>query len=175
MKKPLNLPNILTLCRFALIPVYILVFAYGHTRVAFGIVVLAGLTDILDGYLARKNGQITEMGSMLDPLADKTLMITVILTLLYRGNISWLAAGAIFFRDIGMIVSSAFFHFRGKKTVPANIMGKLTTALFYVAIMFLFFEFKYANEYLWAVIALSFVTSIVYMVQFRVLNHKEVS
>jgi cardiolipin synthase len=169
----LNLPNLLTLLRFALIPVYIAVFASGqpgHMVWAFLVVVAAGLTDILDGYLARRNGQVTAVGAMLDPLADKTMMITVILSLLFTGHIPWSAGAAIFIRDLGMIAGSAFFHFRGKKTVPANWMGKLTTVLYYAAIMFIFFEAPFAKTYLWGVIVFSFLTTIIYIFLFVALN-----
>lgn len=170
---PLNLPIALTLCRFVLIPIYIAVFAYGHMKTAFAVVLLAGLTDILDGYLARKNGQVTEIGKMLDPLADKTMMLVVIMSLLYKDYISWYAAAAFLLRDVGMIVGGAFFHFRGKKTVPANALGKMTTVLYYLAFLFLFFNFPYAETYLWFVILLSFVTSIVYIFRFRAINRKQ--
>lgn len=166
----MNLPNLLTSLRFVLIPVYIGVFANGHMIPAFLIMVAAGVTDILDGYIARKSGQVTSVGMMLDPLADKLMFITVILSLLLAGSISWLAAAAMFLRDLGMIAGGLFYHFRGKKTVPANWMGKLTTILLYVAIMFVFFEAPFAETYLWAVIAFSFITSIVYIVLFKALN-----
>ncbi|SEN63366.1 CDP-alcohol phosphatidyltransferase family protein [Paenibacillus sp. OV219] len=172
----MNLPNLLTMLRFALVPVYIAVFASdtsGHMKWAFLVIVIAGLTDILDGYLARKYGQVTMVGSMLDPLADKTMMITVILSLLITGHIPWSAGAAIFIRDAGMIVGSAFFHFRGKKTVPANWMGKLTTILYYLAILFIFFEMPFARTYLWGVIAFSFVTSFIYIFLFVALNKDE--
>lgn len=170
----LNVPNVLTICRFALIPVYIVIFAAGNLHIAFAIIVLAGATDILDGYLARKNNQITEIGKMLDPLADKTLMIVVIVTLLLKGMIGWLAAVAIFLRDISMIVGSAFFHFSGKKTVQANAIGKLTTVLFYIAIMLIFFQSKYADVVLWTAIVVSFIASLVYIGQFRMVNRRNI-
>ncbi|UVI29923.1 CDP-alcohol phosphatidyltransferase family protein [Paenibacillus spongiae] len=169
----MNLPNLLTMLRFALIPVYISVFASGQLIGAFVIVVVAGLTDILDGYLARKHGQVTTVGAMLDPLADKTMMITVILSLLITGHIPWSAGAAIFIRDLGMIAGSAFFHFRGKKTVPANWMGKLTTVLYYFAIMFIFFELPFARTYLWGVIIFSFITTFIYIFLFVALNREE--
>ncbi|MGO4547506.1 CDP-alcohol phosphatidyltransferase family protein [Paenibacillus sp. 2TAB23] len=166
----MNLPNLLTSLRFVLIPVYIAVFIKGHMIPAFLIMVAAGVTDILDGYIARRSGQVTMVGIMLDPLADKLMLITVIVSLLISGHISWAAAAAMFLRDLGMIAGGMFFHFRGKKTVPANWMGKLTTVLFYAAIMLIFFEAPHAHSYLWAVIAFSFVTSIVYIAMFKSLN-----
>ncbi|WP_054025424.1 CDP-alcohol phosphatidyltransferase family protein [Bacillus sp. FJAT-28004] len=166
----MNLPNLLTSLRFLLIPVYIVIFAEGHMIPAFLIMVAAGITDVLDGYIARRTGQVTTAGIMLDPLADKLMLITVIVSLLVSGHISWAAAAAMFLRDLGMIAGGLYFHFRGKKTVPANWMGKLTTVLFYAAIMLIFFEAPNAHFYLWGVIAFSFVTSIMYIVMFKALN-----
>ncbi|MCR2806763.1 CDP-alcohol phosphatidyltransferase family protein [Paenibacillus soyae] len=166
----MNLPNLLTALRFLLIPVYIGVFASGHMIPAFLVVVAAGVTDVLDGYIARKFGQVTPAGEMLDPLADKLMLITVIVSLLVSGHISWWAAGAMFLRDLGMIAGGLFAHFRGKKNVPANWMGKLTTVLFYFAIMFIFFEAPFAHTYLWVVIAFSFLTSFVYLLSYKTLN-----
>lgn len=166
----MNVPNLLTLFRFALIPVYIAVFVSGNLPLAFGVIVLAGATDILDGYWARSRGQVTELGKMLDPLADKTLMIVVIITLLLRDMIGPAAAAAIFLRDLSMIIGSAYFHFRGRRTVPANSLGKLTTVLYYLAILFIFFEVEYAQPMLWTAIIASFIASIIYIGQFRILN-----
>lgn len=166
----MNLPNLLTICRFLLIPVYIAVFASGHLMWAFVVVLIAGATDILDGYIARTRGLVTKTGEMLDPLADKSMMIVVILSLVIHKDIPWFAAVPIFIRDAGMIVGSAIFHFRGKRTVPANAMGKLTTVLYYLAVLFIVFRFDFAIEYLWFVIIFSFVTSVIYILKFRKLN-----
>ena len=158
--------------RFALIPVYIVVFAYGYIITAFLVVVLAGLTDILDGYIARTRGLVTPMGEMLDPLADKSMMIVVVISLLYSGFIPWYAAIAVFIRDIGMIIGSAVFHFRGKKTVPANTMGKITTVLYYLAILLIMFKVDYAIPYFLFVIVFSFITSAIYIVKIQSLNRQ---
>jgi cardiolipin synthase len=168
----MNLPNVLTLCRFALIPVYWFTFSSGHMKTAFFVLLVAGLTDVLDGYIARKRKLVTQLGSMLDPLADKSMMIAVILSLVLGDMISWQAAAAMFIRDAGMIVGSAFFHLRGKKTVPANGMGKLTTVLYYIAILFVVFQMPYASHYLWFVIIVSLLTSVIYILQFRSLNDR---
>ncbi|GAA4720922.1 CDP-alcohol phosphatidyltransferase family protein [Brevibacillus fulvus] len=169
----MNVPNLLTLFRIVLIPVYLYIFflpgSY-HTHIAFGILVLAGLTDIVDGYIARKYKLVTSFGTMMDPLADKLMMMAVIFSLLFTERISVWAALFFFARDLGMIVVSAFFHFRGKKTVPANVFGKITTVLFYITFPLLMFEVPYAEPLLWLVIAFSFVTSAVYVIKFRLLN-----
>lgn len=137
---------------------------------AFGVVVAAGVTDVLDGYIARKRGQITAVGAMLDPLADKLMLGTVVLSLLLTDHIPLAAAVLMFIRDLGMIAGSAVFHFSGRKTVPANWMGKLTTVLYYFAILFIFFEASFAKGYLWFVVVFSFVTSVMYMIQIFAIN-----
>ncbi len=82
----MNLPNTLTLSRFFLIPAYMYVFYLGYIKTSFIILLLAGLTDIIDGRMARSRGQVTQVGVMLDPLADKLMMITVISPLFYQGE-----------------------------------------------------------------------------------------
>jgi cardiolipin synthase (CMP-forming) len=160
----------LTILRFILIPVYAMVFRNGDLTLAFAILVLAGATDVLDGYIARTRGLVTELGAMLDPLADKLMLITVILSLLFSGMIPWIAAAAFFLRDAGMIVGSLYFHLRGMKTVPANALGKITTVLFYLAILMIVFDLPYAIPYFWFVIAFSFITTMIYIFSFRRLN-----
>jgi cardiolipin synthase len=166
----LNVPNALTVARFFLIPIYLYIFFAGHTVWAFMILVIAGGTDVLDGYLARSRKQTTALGSMLDPLADKTMMLAVVLSFLYTELIYWPEAIAMFIRDGGMIMVSAIFHFRGKKTVSANTMGKLTTVLYYLAVPLIMFEVPYALFYLWIVIIFSFVTSFIYILKIKQLN-----
>lgn len=168
----MNLPNVLTMVRFILIPVFLTLFFFGERFAAFGIWLLAGLTDILDGYLARKHNMVTPAGMMLDPLADKLMMLTVMLSLLWAGDLSIAAALAMLVRDAGMIAGAALMHFKGKRTVPANWMGKLTTVLYYIAILFIYFQRTQAHAILWGVILFSFVTTFMYLVLVVRVNRK---
>jgi len=165
-----NIPNALTLFRIALIPLYLFVFFSNNIKLAFLILVIAGITDIVDGYIARKYKLVTEFGSLFDPLADKLMMLAVISSFFLSERISLWAALFFFVRDIGMIVASVVFHLRGKKTVPANAFGKLTTVLFYIAFPLIMFRYVYGEEILWAVIAFSFLTSAIYLAKVRLLN-----
>lgn len=169
----MNLPNLLTLIRFGLIPLYLFVFFSGSPRSmewAFGILVLAGLTDLLDGHLARKYNLITLLGIVLDPLADKLMMLSVILSFILADRISWVAAALLIFRDVAMIAASAFFHFRDKQIVPATLWGKSTTVLYYLAVVAIMFMWPFAELLLWGTILLSFITSFVYLSKFRAIN-----
>jgi cardiolipin synthase len=159
-----------------MVPIYLFVFFSDiqpyrvRILLALGIILFAGLTDLADGYLARRNKQVTQLGTLLDPLADKLMLMAVFASLLISGKIGLWAAGAIVFRDVVMIVCSAVFHMQGLKTVPANIFGKITTVLYYIALFLLMFDFAIAQSFLWIVIGISYFTSMIYMFQVKGIN-----
>lgn len=169
----INIPNVLTILRFFLIPTYLCIYFSDLPSKLYwslAIILLAGITDVVDGYIARRYNLVTEIGSLLDPLADKLMIIAVFLSLLITQTISLWAAFAVFFRDISMILYSTLFHLKGKKTIPANLMGKLTTVLFYIAFFALFFSIDGAQTFLWFVIGLSYVTTFVYFILIQSAN-----
>ncbi|MBW5445905.1 CDP-diacylglycerol--glycerol-3-phosphate 3-phosphatidyltransferase [Cohnella sp. CFH 77786] len=166
----MNVPNLITMSRFALIPLFLVLYLNGYPLAALVTVLLAGLSDFLDGYIARRSGQITVTGIMLDPLADKLMMLAIVASLLVGGRIPWEAVAVMAFREIGMIAFSAFFHFRGFKTVPANRLGKATTVVYYGAIVLLLLDQPGGLLLFWIGIVLSFLTSGIYVLQFRHLN-----
>ncbi|CAI6081982.1 CDP-alcohol phosphatidyltransferase family protein [Cohnella sp. JJ-181] len=168
----MNVPNLLTMSRFVMIPVFLALYLGGHPVWALVVVFAAGLTDMLDGYIARRSGLVTQIGIMLDPLADKLMMLAVVGALLAEGEIPWSAAGVMAFREVGMIATGAFFHFRGKRTVPANSYGKLTTVIYYLAIVLLILDLPWGLAALWFAVVLSFLTSFVYFTSFKELNNE---
>ncbi|HEU4964763.1 MAG TPA: CDP-diacylglycerol--glycerol-3-phosphate 3-phosphatidyltransferase [Bacilli bacterium] len=173
----MNIPNILTMFRLCLIPVYFLVFFSDSPRNmlwALSVLIVAGLTDVVDGYLARRYQWVTDLGTMLDPLADKLMMLAVLLSFVIDGRVSWITAGLLIFRDVGMIVASIFFVTRGQKTVPATLWGKLNTVFSYIAMVAVLFNWPNAELYLWAVILFAFGTSLLYLRQFRLLNTRSI-
>ncbi len=164
------LPNLLTLFRLLLVPVYFLVFFSDLSYRMFwalGIFLLAGLTDVLDGYLARKYKLVTELGIILDPLADKLMMLSVILSLLLAGVIDWWLAVLVFLRDLGMIAGGVVLATTGHEPIPADRWGKATTFFFYVAIVMLVFDVPYSVHFLGFVVLFSFWTSLNYLQKSR--------
>ena len=168
----MNVPNILTLSRFFLIPLFFVLYINDEPITALCVLLIAGVTDLLDGYIARRTGQVTVTGSMLDPLADKLLILTVVLALLMKGILPWAAFIIMAFRECVMIVSSAIYHFRGLKTVPANLVGKATTVIYYTAITLMFLKQPGGVALLWCGIALSFVASVIYFMKFKSINRE---
>lgn len=135
----MNLPNILTTFRLLLIPVFIYVFFYidDHNLLyATGIFFLAGLTDGLDGYLARKYHQVTKIGQALDPLADKLMQLTVIISFTIADILPVWVLIVVGLKEGLMILGAAILYTRKDKTViPADIIGKISTVLFYLSIL----------------------------------------
>ncbi|MDQ0168313.1 CDP-alcohol phosphatidyltransferase family protein [Bacillus horti] len=162
----MNIPNTITLTRFFFIPIYIYVFFSGWVDAnlyAFFILLLAGCSDILDGYLARRNNQITALGQILDPLADKLMMMSVIITFLIDQRISLLAASIFVLRDVITILLMSMLHAKkSRNLLPANKFGKASTCLFYLSFLFLMFEWPFGQELLWVGLLFSFLTSFIY-------------
>lgn len=161
----LNLPNLLTLGRFFLIPIYFFTFfstlSYKN-ELSFLVLLFAGCTDMIDGYLARKYQWTTPIGIILDPLADKCLIISVLASFVISELISWQAATILVIRDLGLILGAAFLQYRKQKPIPANIYGKVSTFLFYTSFLLILIRFPGGELFLWSAISFSLFTSLVY-------------
>ncbi|MCY4427414.1 MAG: CDP-diacylglycerol--glycerol-3-phosphate 3-phosphatidyltransferase [Halieaceae bacterium] len=139
----MNIPNSLTITRVGLIPLLVLVFYWPfehHRLLAASIFALAAITDWLDGYLARKLGQLTRFGAFLDPVADK-LMVTVALVLLVEQQASLLftlAACVIIGRELVMSALREWMAEQGQSgSVAVSRAGKVKTFVQMLAIFFL--------------------------------------
>ena len=129
-----HVPNLLTIIRFLLIPVLI-IFAMQNNYVATIIVLsISGITDILDGYIARKFNYITDFGKLMDPLADKATQITLLGVLTMQKIIPLWIIVVVVLKEFFMISGASFLY--GKElVVSSKWYGKLSTVLFYVAIV----------------------------------------
>jgi CDP-diacylglycerol--glycerol-3-phosphate 3-phosphatidyltransferase len=137
----LNIPNSLTVSRIIMVPILVLVFYWpfeNHKLVAAGLFGLAAITDWVDGYLARKLGQMTEFGAFLDPVADK-LMVVIALVLLVEQHdtiIFTLAACVIVGREIVISALREWMAELGERTsVAVSYIGKVKTTFQMIAIV----------------------------------------
>jgi CDP-diacylglycerol--glycerol-3-phosphate 3-phosphatidyltransferase len=140
----MNIPNLLTVIRLGLVPVFIIVFFSGipnSTLIAFLIFLAAGFTDVMDGYLARKYDMVTKWGSILDPLADKLMSVTVLVCLTLKNIIPLWVLYIIGFKEILMIVGAVVLFKQGT-FVSAKTYGKAATVLFYIAVITLEFFYR---------------------------------
>ena len=127
-------PNILTVIRFLLIPV-IIIFAFKDNYVATIIVLsISGITDILDGYIARKYNFISDFGKLMDPLADKATQVTLLAVLALQKIIPMWIIAIVIFKEFFMVAGASFLY--GKElVVSSKWYGKLSTVLFYIAMV----------------------------------------
>lgn len=128
-------PNLLTILRFLLVPVFIQLVVYGYLEGALGVFLLAGFTDLMDGIIARRFNQRSQLGAWLDPLADKFLLVSgfVILSLqpleLAVKIPLWLTI-AVISRDILLVTAVLAVNLAlGRHLFPPSVYGKLTTTL----------------------------------------------
>lgn len=165
----LNLPNVLTILRFFLIPLFVLVFfssvKYNYL-IAIGVFLLSGLTDVLDGFIARRYNMVTEFGKLFDPLADKLMILTVLWCLAYKGYVPSIVFYIILFKELFMIVGSVILYGRIKIVVSANIYGKIATVLLYIAIISLLLNMKISLYILMIAVVFAIFALIVYTVKY---------
>ena len=141
--------NQLTLLRMFLIPAFVILVVYGYLGSALAVFVTAGLTDALDGVIARRSGQKTTLGAWLDPMADKLLLVTtfIVLTLpdlqLENRFPLWLTI-CIISRDIVIVGTVAIVNLAiGPRTFQPSVFGKIATATYIVtAVAAMLFNYR---------------------------------
>lgn len=133
-----HIPNLLTMLRFVLIPFIVGALNEGNYILAFVFLTLSGLTDILDGFIARKFNFITNFGKLIDPLADKATQISVLTVLALQNIIPLWILIIVLLKECTLIAGASFLY--GKElVVSSKWYGKLSTVLFYIAIVSSFF------------------------------------
>ena len=146
-----TIPNILSYFRIALIPVFIILFinAYARNGVGYHIaavvtLLVSGLTDMLDGKIARKFNQITELGKIVDPLADYLTQFAVVVCLAIEYKLLIFVIVLLVVKELSMAILGVFFLRKGKKLKGAYWYGKVSTVVFY-AVMFALLAVPYAK------------------------------
>lgn len=130
----MNIPNILTIIRFFLVPVfaYIYLLAANNTAAAI-ILAISGITDILDGYIARKYNMVTKWGAAFDPIADKFTQISVAFCLALGGyKVMWFIFGFLVVKELIIVLGGIKLYKKGDVVIGANWYGKAATVLFYL-------------------------------------------
>jgi cardiolipin synthase len=124
----LTVPNQLTFLRLAFLPFFIIAIKYDRYDWALGILIVSGVSDGLDGLLARGLNQRTPLGAYLDPIADKLLLSSSYLVLALKGKIGWWLAIMVLGRDVLILVACVVILLTaGYRPFPPSIWGKATT------------------------------------------------
>ena len=171
-----TIPNVLTIIRIILIPVFVVLFFKGEKIAALCVFCAASLTDMLDGYLARRLNQITDFGKLFDPLADKLMVLTAIVLQTFWGPLPLIAVIIVALKELVMVLGGMFMLSKGV-VVYSNYFGKAAQVGFIASLVLSFFHkaFEEGNVklfgltpdilLLWITVALAVVAMGVYGTQ----------
>jgi cardiolipin synthase (CMP-forming) len=142
-------PNLLTLMRLFIIPFLVIEILDGNYRISFALFILAGISDALDGLLARWLKQKTTLGQYLDPIADKLLLSTLFVVLTHVGMIPQYVTVLVFSRDVGiLLISTLLFVTTALRDFRPSLFGKLNTLVQIVALIAVLCQKIFVSEQL---------------------------
>lgn len=170
----LNIANVLTVLRILMVPVLVVLLVADHGAdpvlryAAAAVFFLAGVTDHIDGQLARRLGLITDFGKIADPIADKALIGATMVSLSVLGDLSWWATGIIAVREVGITVLRLVVIRHG--VIPASRGGKIKTLVQMLALFLLVLPLPASVVWLtttlvWTAVALTVITGLDYIGQ----------
>ncbi len=175
----LTLANQLTILRIMLIPAFVLLVVYGYLGWALLTFLIAGVTDALDGLIARRAGQRTSLGAWLDPMADKLLLVTTFIVLTLPGlplanHIPLWLTVVLISRDIVIVGVVAIVNLAvGPRTFRPSMFGKLATATYIVtSVVVMYFNYLgrpsvLVDLMIWLSLALTLISSADYFLKMR--------
>ena len=145
-----NIPNILSVARLLMSVAFAVLFISDRYKLSLAVFMLAGATDVVDGFLARKYNWITDMGKILDPVADKLMQFTALVCLSIRHYIPLWLLFMIFIKEALTGVGSIVFYKKFRQIGVSKYYGKAYTVLFYIAVAALIVFRAWFNANEWA-------------------------
>jgi len=172
----MNLPNLLTILRLFVTSFFILAIQYGEFRIALWLFVVQAVTDLLDGFLARVLGEKTSLGALLDPLADKAMLVSSFVVLYLKDIVPLWVTSVVLLRDLiltlGYLILCKLFR---KIEIVPSVLGKLTTFCQIGTVVYILWsgERSYQNFFYYTTVALTIITGIHYIYDgLRILKNK---
>lgn len=130
----LTIPNILSFIRLALVPVFLVLVIAGHDALALLVLAFSSVSDFLDGLIARRFQQVSRIGQLLDPAADRLFIFAALIGLAVRGVIPWWLLAIIVARDIMLLGLGVVLANHGYGPLPVHHLGKVATACLFYAL-----------------------------------------
>lgn len=134
-----DIPNLISFFRLACVGILVWMFCLDRLDLAFCVYIVAMASDLLDGYLARRNNWITNLGKLLDPFADKLLQIVTLACFWARGYLTWAPFAIITAKELVLIMGGLLLLRERSMVVYSNWFGKMAAALFFLAVVATFF------------------------------------
>ncbi|MDD2431064.1 MAG: CDP-alcohol phosphatidyltransferase family protein [Firmicutes bacterium] len=161
-----TVPNLITLFRLILAPVaiYIMIVYPDSYWIAGIILIIAGISDVLDGHLARASGQVSTLGTMLDPVADKLLMMGVLIVLAAREQVNRIIIELLIVKELALLLGGLMLWKKVKRAIPASWLGKGATVLLYIGVLSLLFGIESLyGIFIYSGVALSVIAGLHYL------------
>ena len=148
-RKNLNVPNVLTMIRLLLVPVYVALFVGGQKYAALATFLVASLTDLLDGRIARKYNLITDFGKLVDPFADKVMVLTALLSMAIGSPVippvvPWTAVVILLLKELVMVAGGIVMYRHGI-VVYSSLIGKAAHCVFIAGLVATYFHDWFAR------------------------------
>ena len=169
----LTIPNLLSVIRIALIPVFAVLFYNDQKVIAVVILALSGLSDLFDGKIARKFNQVSELGKILDPVADKVLQLSAVVCFTLNGFLSWIVVVLLGLKELTLLIGGGIISKKQRNMVYSNAFGKIASFITSLSLCMLFFINGFLAPFKTAVyifLYLSVILSIVAMVQYGLIS-----
>lgn len=173
----LTVPNLISLVRLALVPLFLVLIVQGEDLAALGVLVVAGVSDWADGVIARRFDQTSDLGRVLDPAADRLYIAAAVGGLAWREVIPWWLVALLVLRELTVAATFPGLRRRGYGPLPVHLVGKAGTALLMYAFPLLLLTSvdgvlgTFAWTVGWAVaiwgVALYWLAGVLYLVQYR--------
>lgn len=159
-----NIPNLLTILRMVAVPIFIVLMLEGKLFYSAIVFIVAEITDVLDGIIARRYNLITPFGKIADPVADKLMQLSALFMLAEKDMIIRIIPWLVLFKELFLLVSGLYL-IRKKVDMSSKWFGKLTSVLFFVAIMLTFFGIQrtIADTLLWICVGMAVFASLMYI------------
>ena len=165
-----TIPNVLMMIRLILVPVFVVLFLKGHKMASLAVFVAASLTDMLDGFLARKLNQITDFGKLFDPLADKLMVLSAMVCQGIVGVFPWSAIIIVACKELFMVIGGLLM-LKNDVVVYSNYVGKAAQVCFILSLVLAFFHDELAAWgvqldiiLLWITVALALCAMVIYII-----------
>lgn len=158
MKKNFTIPNVISAIRILLIPVFVCLYFgsfINNTTYAFLVIVLSALSDIVDGYIARRFNMVSNLGKVLDPVADKLTQLAIVIVFCFKHNTLIPVFFVLFTKELLTTVAATLWFKKGLKPMSAKWWGKVSTAILYLSFIYYLLSdiFNYGNTIIDYVIA----------------------
>ncbi|NLO84226.1 MAG: CDP-alcohol phosphatidyltransferase family protein [Clostridiales bacterium] len=151
LKKNLNVPNVLTMIRLFLVPVYLILYLNGKKYEALAVFLLASFTDLLDGQIARKYNLITDFGKLMDPFADKVMVLAVVYSMTvgsaYVPPVIPMSALIIILVKELMMMIGGFVMMKKGIVVYSNMLGKVAHCVFIASLVAIYFHDWFVKDF----------------------------